>query len=118
MECTLTFRSAERKDVPLILEFIRALAEYEHMADQVVATEEDLDESLFQHPVCHLSEPVRIGNRFLGGIRLTHQFIRIPIPSSLRKIVVQEVSAFAAAEEAMARQRPGKLRCRKLRGRF
>ena len=75
-------------------------------------------ESLFQHPVCHLSEPVRIGNGFLGGIRLTHQFIRIPIPSSLRKIVVQEVSAFTAAEEAMARQRPGKLRCRKLRGRF
>lgn len=47
MECTLTFRSAERKDVPLILEFIRALAEYEHMADQVVADEATLEEWLF-----------------------------------------------------------------------
>ena len=47
MECTLTFRSAERKDVPLILEFIRALAEYEHMADQVVADEVTLEEWLF-----------------------------------------------------------------------
>ena len=47
MENTLTFRSAERKDVPLILEFIRALAEYEHMADQVVADEATLEEWLF-----------------------------------------------------------------------
>ena len=47
MENTLTFRSAERKDVPLILAFIRALAEYEHMADQVVADEATLEEWLF-----------------------------------------------------------------------
>ena len=47
METTLAFRSAERKDVPLILNFIRALAEYEHMADQVVADEATLEEWLF-----------------------------------------------------------------------
>ena len=47
MENTLTFRSAERKDVPLILDFIRALAEYERMADQVVADEATLEEWLF-----------------------------------------------------------------------
>jgi GNAT superfamily N-acetyltransferase len=34
-------------DVPEILSFIRALAEYERLADHVVATEEDLRESLF-----------------------------------------------------------------------
>lgn len=47
MENTLTFRPAERKDVPLILDFIRALAEYERMADQVVADEATLEEWLF-----------------------------------------------------------------------
>ena len=41
------FRVAERKDVGLILSFIRALAEYENMSDQVVATEELLEEQMF-----------------------------------------------------------------------
>ena len=44
-ECS--FRYAERSDVPLILSFIRALAEYEHMSEQVVATEELLEDQLF-----------------------------------------------------------------------
>ena len=42
-------RPAERRDVPVLLEMIRELADYEKMLDQVVATEADLDESLFQH---------------------------------------------------------------------
>ena len=40
----LQFRPAEQGDTGLILRFIRALAEYEHMEDQVVATEELLEE--------------------------------------------------------------------------
>lgn len=44
----VTFRNAERKDVALILEFIRGLAEYEKMKDEVVATEEILEEWLFE----------------------------------------------------------------------
>lgn len=43
----LSFRSAVREDTPLILSFIRSLAEYEQMADQVVATEELLEQELF-----------------------------------------------------------------------
>ena len=43
----LTFRFAVREDTARILSFIRALAEYEQMADQVVATEELLAEQLF-----------------------------------------------------------------------
>jgi GNAT superfamily N-acetyltransferase len=39
--------SATVGDVPEILRFIRALAEYEHLSEQVVATEEALRESLF-----------------------------------------------------------------------
>jgi len=38
---------ATEKDVPLILQFIRELAEYEKLADQVEATEERVRENLF-----------------------------------------------------------------------
>jgi len=41
------YRFAERKDVPTILSFIKALAEYEEMSDQVVATPELLEEWIF-----------------------------------------------------------------------
>ena len=43
----LSFRSAVREDTSLILSFIRSLAEYERMADQVVATEDRLEQELF-----------------------------------------------------------------------
>ncbi|MCL1940998.1 MAG: N-acetyltransferase, partial [Synergistaceae bacterium] len=41
-------RSAAAEDVPLILDFIRDLAEYERMLDECVATEELLREWLFE----------------------------------------------------------------------
>ena len=44
----MNFRYAERKDACLILQFIRDLAEYEHMADQVIATPQLLEEWLFE----------------------------------------------------------------------
>jgi len=40
-------RHAVRDDVPLILDFIRQLAEYERLSHEVVATEETLAETLF-----------------------------------------------------------------------
>ena len=40
-------RQAERKDVSLILKFIKGIAEYEKMLDEVVATEELLTEWVF-----------------------------------------------------------------------
>src|SRR5699024_805972 len=43
----LTFRWAQREDVPLILQFIKALAEYEKMSDEVVADEAALEEWIF-----------------------------------------------------------------------
>lgn len=42
-----TLRIAEEKDVSLILDFIRRLAEYERLSHEVVATEEDLKLYLF-----------------------------------------------------------------------
>jgi len=43
----LAIRSAERSDAALILEFVRKLAEYERLLDQVVANEADLVRDLF-----------------------------------------------------------------------
>lgn len=42
-----TFRTANDQDTVLLLTFIRALAEYEHMLDLAVATEESLHDWLF-----------------------------------------------------------------------
>ena len=50
----VTFRPAEEEDTALLLTFIRALAEYEHMLDQVVATEAILKEWLFDRKVAEV----------------------------------------------------------------
>ena len=48
-------RKAEAKDTALVLEFIKQLAVYEKMIDDVVATEENLEESLFgETPFAHV----------------------------------------------------------------
>ncbi|HSP16412.1 MAG TPA: GNAT family N-acetyltransferase [Thermoanaerobaculia bacterium] len=46
----LNIRVATEADIPLILQFIRDLAEYERLADKVVATEDTLRTALFGHP--------------------------------------------------------------------
>jgi len=47
MEPVLTFRYATREDTGLILQFIKELAEYENMLDEVVADEKTLEEWIF-----------------------------------------------------------------------
>lgn len=44
----ITFRYAEKKDAGLILDFIKELAVYEKLLDEVVATEEILEEWIFE----------------------------------------------------------------------
>ena len=44
---TLSFRNAAREDIPLILKFIKKLAEYEKRLNEVVATEKDLEKWIF-----------------------------------------------------------------------
>lgn len=57
-------RPAVKKDTALILQFIKALAEYEHMLELVVTTEEDLRSYLFTEKKAeviigeYLGEPV------------------------------------------------------------
>jgi GNAT superfamily N-acetyltransferase len=47
MTDAITIRKAEEKDIPLILKFIKGIAEYEKLLHEVEANEEKLRESLF-----------------------------------------------------------------------
>ncbi len=83
-------RFAGEKDVPLILNFIRELAEYEKLLHEVVATEEILMESLFKRKVAEViigeykGEPIGFAlffhnfSTFLGkpGIYLEDLYIK------------------------------------------
>ena len=86
----MQFRYSERKDVPLILQFIKDLADYEHMADQVVATPELLEDWLFNKRTAEvifvLENDIEVGfalffhnfSTFLGrgGIYLEDLFVK------------------------------------------
>lgn len=55
MSSDFTIRAATPDDAGVILSFIRALADYEKLSDQVTATEENLRSSLFgEHPVAEV----------------------------------------------------------------
>lgn len=83
-------RFAEIKDVPLILGFIKELANYEQMLNEVVATEENLKESLFERKMAEViigeykSKPVAFAlffhsfSTFLGrpGIYLEDLYVK------------------------------------------
>lgn len=47
MNPRLKIRTAQKKDAALVLSFIKKIADYEKMSDQVVATEETLEEFVF-----------------------------------------------------------------------
>lgn len=47
-------RSAEPGDTALILQFIHELAEYEHMSDQVTATQELLERTIFKQKMAEV----------------------------------------------------------------
>lgn len=50
-----TIRKAERHDVPLLMKFIRGIAKYEKMEDEVITAEHTLEEEMFDH---HRAEAV------------------------------------------------------------
>ena len=69
----LTFRMAEERDVPLILSFIRDLADYEQMLDQVVADPETLRRELFERHRAEVLFAVEEG-REVGFALFFHNF--------------------------------------------
>ena len=86
----MDYRFAERKDAALILEFIKALAEYEKLSDEVVATPETLEEWIFDRQkaevIFALEDGVEVGfalffhnfSTFLGcaGLYLEDLFVK------------------------------------------
>ena len=66
--------AATRQDVPVILELIKALAEYEHLSHQVVATEETLRESLFAEPYVAEAAIARVGDQPVGYALWFHTY--------------------------------------------
>lgn len=69
----LEFRWAEEKDAALILHFIRALAAYEKLSDQVVATEELLREWIFEKKKAEVLFPLEDGKE-VGFALFFHNF--------------------------------------------
>lgn len=66
-------RNADRRDVPLILSFIRRLADYERMSDEVVATEESLEEWIFDRQKAEVIFAVEDGKE-VGFALYFHNF--------------------------------------------
>lgn len=69
----LTFRFAAEADTPLILQFIRELAEYEHMLDQVAADEAALADQLFHQKKAEVLFALEDG-REVGFALFFHNF--------------------------------------------
>ena len=69
----LSFRFAVPEDTPLILRFIRLLAEYEKMSEQVVATEDLLRRQLFEEDHAEVIFAVLDG-REIGFALFFHNF--------------------------------------------
>lgn len=67
------FRYAEEKDTALILHFIRQLAIYEKMEDQVSATEERLKEWLFEKNIARILFALE-GEKEVGFALYFHNF--------------------------------------------
>ena len=86
----MRFRYAEEKDIPLILQFIKELAIYEKMLDEVIATEALLKEWIFEKRIAEVifvqEDDTAVGfalffhnfSTFLGraGIYLEDLFVR------------------------------------------
>lgn len=71
--CELTFRYATENDVPKILHFIRELASYEKMLNEVVATEDDLTEWIFKKQKAEVLFPM-IDGEGIGFALFFHNF--------------------------------------------
>ena len=73
LSSVLSFRNAERKDAPLILKFIKGLAEYEEMLDEVVADADLLEEWIFDKQKAEVIFAME-GDREVGFALFFHNF--------------------------------------------
>ena len=73
MNTEVQFRFAKRSDIPLILNFIRGLAEYEKMSDEVVADEKTLEEWIFDKQKAEVIFALE-GEKAVGFALFFHNF--------------------------------------------
>ena len=73
MNTEVKFRFAKRSDIPLILKFIRGLAEYEKMSDEVVADEKTLEEWIFDKQKAEVIFALE-GEKAVGFALFFHNF--------------------------------------------
>lgn len=69
----VTFRFAEKKDAPIILDFIKGIAEYEKMSDDVVTTIEMIEEWIFEKKTAEVIFAVAEGTE-VGFALFFHNF--------------------------------------------
>lgn len=69
----VSFRFAERKDVRIVFSFIKALAEYEKMSDEVIANEDLLEEWIFDKKKAEVLFAMD-GNKEVGMALFFHNF--------------------------------------------
>lgn len=73
MNTEVKFRFAKRSDISLILNFIRGLAEYEKMSDEVVADEKTLEEWIFDKQKAEVIFALE-GEKAVGFALFFHNF--------------------------------------------
>lgn len=73
MDTKLNFRYAKREDVSLILKFIKDLAEYEKMSDEVIADEATLEKWIFDKEKAEVIFAC-LGNKEIGFALFFHNF--------------------------------------------
>lgn len=73
MDTRVNFRYAERSDIPLILRFIKELADYEKMLDEVIADEKTLEEWIFDKQKAEVIFALE-GSKEVGFALFFHNF--------------------------------------------
>jgi len=71
---TISIRVADETDLPIILEFIEGLAEYEKLRGACIATEEKLRNTLFADPPAAEVLIARIGGKPMGFALFFHNY--------------------------------------------
>lgn len=74
MNSDMRFRNAERKDTGLILRFIRELAEYEDLSDEVVADEATLETWIFDRQKAEVIFALEESGKEVGFALFFHNF--------------------------------------------
>lgn len=69
----VTFRFAEKKDAPIILDFIKGIAEYEKVSDDVVTTTEMIEEWIFEKKTAEVIFAIAEGDE-VGFALFFHNF--------------------------------------------